>query len=364
MLRHLLERLLYTIPTIWVMVSLIFLLSRILPGTFGEQQILHTEEGFYSKGLQQNRTAAYEQLLHRTNQQLPLFYIGFAPVSSASRQAYSFLIPDFNWHGSNNQYHIWAKNIVSGSLGHSFASSRAVTEVIWEATGNTFAIVLLSLIIALGLALLLGINMVQGKGIKWRRLLLSSLMVLDSFPLFVLCLLLLLFFANPDFFQLFPVFGLSYTLTSNQSGITSFFAQLPYLALPIISLVLVNLPYLTNQFYSSLAGTMHADYIKTARSKGLTPYKVVMNHAFRNAVLPLITVLTDFIPTLVAGAVIIETIFAIPGVGRLLVTSVLARDFPVIVGIVVFIALVKMVSHVIADLLYAAADPRITHTDK
>lgn len=201
--------------------------------------------------------------------------------------------------------------------------------------------------------------MVKKTSINWHRVLLPGIYILDSIPLFVLSLIFLILFATPDFLPLFPVFGLGYHADASGTGISQFMEALPYLVLPITCLVLANLPYLTNQFYRSLADTMQANYIKTAYSKGLTNTSVIRRHALRNALLPVITILSDFLPALVAGSVVIETIFAIPGIGRLLLTAVLARDFPVILGIVLVVALVKMVSHLIADSCYALADPRV-----
>ncbi|MER2997176.1 ABC transporter permease [Pontibacter populi] len=364
MLRLLTSRLLYAVPIVWLMVSAIFLLSRILPGTFGEQ-LFTDDAAFYSKGSQQQKTAAYEQLLKRTNQQLPLFYVGLEPITKANANTgYTYLLPDFTWNGTHNQYHIWASEVLTGSFGASFASTRPVMEVITEAAGNTIWIIGSSMLVTIALALVLGVAMVRWQNAKWPSWLLSFLIVLDCFPLFVLTLLLLLLLANPDVLQLFPVFGLGYSSVVNQNGITVLLYQFPYLVLPILCLVLANLPYLTNQFYSSLAGTMQAGYIKTARAKGLRAQKVITGHALRNALLPVITILSDMLPALVAGTGIIEIIFAIPGIGRLLINSVVARDFPVIVGIVVVIAIFKMVSHVIADVLYALADPRIRNSRK
>ncbi len=360
-LHQLFKRLLYAIPTLWIMVSLIFLLSRVLPGAFGEQQLLMADESFYGKGSAQQRTAAYEQLLNRTNQQLPLFYISIAPILPSATADYSYLLPDFEWHGSQNQYHLWASQLLKGSLGVSFASNRAVADSILEAAGNTIWILLASMVAAIALALVLSISMVQHNRTHWRRFILSFLIVLDSLPLFVLSLLLLLLLANPDALQIFPAFGLSYGESAGLTGFQKIAYDLPYFILPILTLVLAEIPYLTNQLYNALNTSLQSDYIRTARAKGLSERTIILKHALRNALLPVITVLSDLLPVLVAGTIIIETIFAIPGVGRLLVSSVLARDFPVIVGIVVVIALVKMLSHILADVLYTIADPRIKH---
>ncbi len=102
-----------------------------------------------------------------------------------------------------------------------------------------------------------------------------------------------------------------------------------------------------------------ADYIQTARAKGIAEWKIVRQHIFKNALLPLITLFSSYIPALLGGAVVIEVIFAIPGMGSLLVASVLARDYPVVLGIVLIMAFAKMAAHTIADVLYYLADPRI-----
>ncbi|MBB6611975.1 ABC transporter permease [Pontibacter sp. Tf4] len=351
------KRLLVAIPVIWFMVSAIFLLSRLLPGTYGETQLLSPEAGFYGKSLQTDRTAAYQQLLQRTGQDLPLFYISIAPLSEVhTATTFSYLVPDLEWHGTRNQYHHWAAALLTGHLGVSFTNSQPVSALIADAAGNTFLILLVSMVLTSVLAFYAGIAMVQDTGKKWRKPMLALLVLLDSIPLFVLCLLLLLLLANPDAWQLFPVFGLGLNLHDTQSN---WVTQASYMVLPVACLVLANLPYLTNQVYTSLTGTLQAGYIKTARAKGLPHAKVVTRHALRNALLPVITTLSDMLPALFAGSVVIETIFAIPGVGRLLVSSVLSRDFPVIIGIVIVVALIKMVSHIVADVAYSAADPRI-----
>jgi peptide/nickel transport system permease protein len=173
---------------------------------------------------------------------------------------------------------------------------------------------------------------------------------------------LLVLLASPAFLQLFPVYGMGYYSPVSLTWFQAISQWLQFMALPMLCLVLANLPYLTNQFYHALAAVASQDYIRTARAKGLSEGAVIRKHMLRNALLPVITLLSDFLPALVAGAVIIETIFAIPGIGRLLIDSVLARDYPVIVGIVIIIAVFKLLAHLLSDMLYALADPRIRHT--
>ncbi|MBX0332930.1 ABC transporter permease [Pontibacter sp. HSC-14F20] len=276
-----------------------------------------------------------------------------------SSPGYTYLFPSVQWHGSENQYHRWLAGLLKGSLGTSLRDGRPVATVLGDAIGNTWWLLLASILLATLLAMELAILMVRRSGRVWRSTLLPSLFLLDSVPLFVLAMLLLVLLANPAFLQLFPVYGMGYYNAYDQSWLQQTSQWLQFMALPLICLVLANLPYLTNQFYQAMAAVAGQDYIRTARAKGLPEHLVIRRHMLRNALLPVITLLSDFLPALVAGAVIIETIFAIPGVGRLLIDAVLARDYPVIVGIVVIVAVFRLLSHLLSDLLYALADPRI-----
>lgn len=272
---------------------------------------------------------------------------------------YTYLFPSAQWHGTQNQYHRWLSDLIQGSLGNSLRDGRPVTMVLSEAIGNTWWLLLASIVIATLLAMELAILMVRRSGRVWRSTLLPSLFLLDSVPLFVLAMVLLVLLANPAFLQLFPVYGMGYYNTYDASWLQQVSQWLQFMTLPMICLVLANLSYLTNQFYQAVAAVAGQDFIRTARAKGLSEQVVIRRHMLRNALLPVITLLSDFLPALVAGAVVIETVFAIPGVGRLLIDAVLSRDYPVIVGIVVVVAVFRLLSHLLSDLLYSMADPRV-----
>ncbi|RAU83388.1 ABC transporter permease [Pontibacter arcticus] len=449
MLGFFIKRLLYALPSLWLIVTLIFILSRLLPGSFASENILHSQsESYYSKSDKSAKQQAYQNYLLRTGQHLPLFYFSVtanpepdtlykvypeserlhlqklawqygnwplvtayyknlqrinptsetkpalemlrkavdgkailsaladlkkaAPYSSTVQEleksadnlirngtGYTYLLPKLHWHGTQNQYHTWLAGLFTGDAGNSFRDSRPVQDIILEALLNTWIIVLISLLLSCLLAMELAILFLQRPFIKLKQLIMPVLFLLDSVPLFVLCLLLLVFFANPDFLQLFPAYGMGFFQTGNLSWTEQFINRLPFLILPILSLTLAYLPYITNQFYRAMLDADTSDYVRTARAKGLSHKKVIRLHIFRNAWLPMITVISDFIPALVAGAVITETIFAVPGMGSLLVASVQARDYPIIVAIVFVVALVRFVSHLLADAAYMLADPRI-----
>lgn len=360
---YLLKRLLLVIPALWALGTVVFLLSRILPGSYASERILGAEAGFYSTGSAADREAAYKAYLQRTGQDLPLFYFSLSPAALPKRtmeaHAHSFLVPQLSWHGSRNQYQKWLGQVVRGDFGTSLKNGQPVVHLLYGSVGNTLWLLLCSMVIAFLLAFEASIRMVQDKGQWLRKLLLPVLFILDSIPPFVLALLLLTLFANPDFLPLFPAFGMGYYTPQGIGLGQQLTAWLFYMALPLICLVLFNLPYLTSQFYNALRTTLQEDYIRTAKAKGLTEAKVIRKHAVRNALLPLITLLSDFIPALVAGTFIIETVFAVPGTGRLLIDSVLARDYPVLTGIVLLVAAFRMLAYLLADLAYTWADPRI-----
>lgn len=274
-----------------------------------------------------------------------------------SRSAYAYLLPGFHWNGSRNQYHSWLSKTLRGDFGQSFKDGRPVYTIITALVANTFTIILASIIIACFLALKFSV-LFSLQQFNWlKKTVLPALFIMDSIPTFVLALLLLVFLANPSFLQIFPVYGLGYYQTQDSRGVS----QIPFMILPIICLTLAILPYLTNQFYRAIEEASQADYVRTARAKGLSEYRIIRKHILRNALLSVITLLSDYLPALVAGAVVIETIFAIPGVGTLLINAVLSRDYPVIIGIVLLVALLKVIAHFMADLFYRLADPRIRY---
>jgi len=132
-----------------------------------------------------------------------------------------------------------------------------------------------------------------------------------------------------------------------------------HLILPVGVSAISGLAGMSRYMRSSMLEVLRQDYIQTARAKGLSERVVLMRHALRNALLPVVTLLGLSIPGLIGGAVIGETIFAIPGMGRLFFTGVMSRDYPVVMGVLMFGAVLTLVGNLVADLLYAAADPRL-----
>jgi peptide/nickel transport system permease protein len=274
-----------------------------------------------------------------------------------TQQPWKNWIPSVRWNGLQNQYHRWLSGLLQGDLGHSTRDAVAVTHIIAEALSNTWLLIGAGLGGSFGLALVLGLGLSLPAGKKWQPTVLNGLYLVDTIPLFLLSLLIVLLLISTGLSRYLPT-SLSY-VEPEENLFIRLFSTLYQQAVPITCLIIASLPYLTRQVHQAIGQVLPRDYIRTARAKGLPESVVVGRHALRNALLPLITLLTGFLPAFIGGVLVVEVIFSIPGMGRLLADSVMARDYPVIMGIVLCLALVKMLSLLLADALYYLADPRI-----
>lgn len=346
MLKFLLRRLLLLIPTVWVILSVVFLLSRIIPGTFEDRQ----QEAAQSRiGAPGQHTIGPGKKTEAENK--PLFYFGF------QHRYQQDIFPQWSWHGSHNQYHTWLMQLLRGNLGNSYRDQQPVLTILGKAIGNTLLLLVCSLLFTFVLSIELSLALLRTGGRRWRRLVLPLLYALDSIPLFILALVLLVLLAATGYLKLFPLFGLG-EVSAGASFWETAANRFYHLFLPGLCLVLAGIPYVTTQLFRVMQTVAGSPFIMTAHAKGLPASVVLRRHVLRNALLPLITLFTGFLPSLVSGAVVVEVIFAIPGTGRLLTDSVLARDYPVVLGLVFFLAILKAVSHLLADFLYFKADPR------
>lgn len=338
-------RLLRTVLAVWVIASGVFLLSR-QDATRIEQLALPdaTDLSGYTLGVVTARQAARESLRNRLGLNLPLFYAGRTAAG-------------WRWHGAGNQYHRWLGKAATGDLGLSFRTGQPVTEQLAAALAYTVPLTGTALLVAVGMALVLAQRLAVRS--RWRHLVRTLLAGAQALPLFVVALALLLTFANPEVLAWFPAYGLAPSATADLGAWSRLSSYLMHLALPVTALVLVALPELTLQLEASLAQELRAGYATTARAKGLAETAVVRRHALRNALLPTLTQIAELLPVLVAGAVVVEVIFALPGMGRLLAAAAAGRDYPVLVGGVLLTGGARLLALLLADLLYYWADPRI-----
>ncbi|PIQ24942.1 peptide ABC transporter permease [bacterium (Candidatus Blackallbacteria) CG17_big_fil_post_rev_8_21_14_2_50_48_46] len=248
------------------------------------------------------------------------------------------------------QYGLYLGNVVKGDLGQSFITRKKVTDSIVEAFPLTFNLALLSVIIMTVIGIPVGII----SSIKQRSLLDRVLMVAAiggvSAPGFWVGLIALLLFVH--IFHIFPL---------NTIEVTSLGwpGYLGYLILPASVLGVRGIAIVARLTRSTLLEVIRQDYIRTARAKGLTEKVVIFKHALRNALIPVITYVGMDLAFLMGGAVVTETVFAWPGLGRLAVQALRQKDIPVVLGTVLFTSALIVVANLLTDLSYAAVDPRV-----
>lgn len=268
------------------------------------------------------------------------------------------LIPVIHFHGSNNRFHSYLKNIFNGSLGISYKDFKPVSNKISKAfiitLSYTFPAFLLIWLISVPLGIFLSSNHTS-----FNSFIKGALYLLDATPLFWLSLLLLLTFSSGIIFNIFPVYGLG--RIEENDLLFSVLEKIHHLTLPVISLVLAGIPYVTRQVEKNMTTVNKNKFIQTAYAKGLQKRSIIWKHAFSNTKIPLLTIFWAHIPALFGGALIVEIVFTLPGIGMLLIESVHARDYPVIIGIIIISASVKVMSMILSDLTYFLSDPRIKY---
>jgi len=248
------------------------------------------------------------------------------------------------------QYTIWLKNMLSGDLGWSFQTNQRVWDIIRGRILPTVQIGLLGWIMAIILGIPLGLLAATSPG-SWRDWLSTAGSLIGAaMPYFLIGGLLIYVVALR--LRWLPASGF---VSPFDNPVESLKASI----MPAITLGIGLAAIVMRQTRSSFLEVLQQGYIRTARAKGLSRHKVIISHAFKNAILPVVTILGIELGALFSGAVITETIFAVPGIGRLLVDSILARDYPTIQAVVLFITLAVVVANLLVDIAYSVLDPRI-----
>jgi peptide/nickel transport system permease protein len=242
------------------------------------------------------------------------------------------------------QYGIWLRNLVRGDLGHSYHQQRPVMEVIAERLPATIRLAAAATLVAVVLGLGAGALAAIWPGSVLDHLLMGAAVLGVSTPVFWLGMMLALLFGVT----------LGWLPVSGYGG-----GELPYLVLPALTLGVLHTGTLARITRASLLEVTRLDYIQVARAKGLGEWTVIAKHALRNALIPVVTVIGIGVADLLVGAPLTETVFAWPGLGRMLVAAVGQRDLPVVMGAVLVFALIYVVANLLVDLAYVAIDPRV-----
>lgn len=264
------------------------------------------------------------------------------------------------------QYVRWMGSMLRGDFGVSLARNQPVRSVVGQALPNTLILTLTALFLAFLGGVLVGVvQAVRHNTLTDRALSLGSLFFY-SMPSFWLALMMILVFSvyarNVWGWSLwFPASGMvsvDHAALSLEGQVRD---RIRHLVLPSLSLALVLAAGIARYTRGSMLEVIRQDYMRTARAKGLPRRTLILRHALRNALLPVITLLGLYLPFLFSGAVVIETVFAWPGMGKLMVDAVFQRDYPVVLAGTFLLTLTVVAGNLVADLLYAVADPRIRH---
>jgi peptide/nickel transport system permease protein len=247
----------------------------------------------------------------------------------------------------------WYFRLLGGDLGHSLFLNRPVTVAIMERIEPTLMLTSMAMVVAVVIGIPAGVLSAVRRNTWVDQAAMGVALFGVSVPNFWLGLNLILVFSV--YLGLFPVSG----YTPLEESITG---ALHSLVLPAVTLGISASALIARMTRSSMLEVLGQDYIRTAQAKGNPPFRVVARHALRNAMIPTVTVVGLATGVLLAGAVVTETVFALPGVGRLVVSSVLRRDYPVIQGVLMFAAVIYVLVNLLIDILYVYLDPRIKYT--
>ena len=249
------------------------------------------------------------------------------------------------------QYVEWLGNVLRGNLGDSIFMKGSMTSIIGLRMKPTVELTVFALVIAVFIAIPTGILAARGRGRLVDQGMMAVSMLGVSVPNFLLGLLLVLLFAVK--LKLFPASGYK---ELQEAGLLE---HLRYLLLPAVSLGLMHAALLSRMTRSAVLEVLNKDYIKMAKAKGVRAFSLMFRHALRNALIPVITVIAQSFVSLLAGALVTETVFNIPGIGKLVIDSISRRDYEVVQAMVLLIAVVNVLIMFLLDILYGIIDPRI-----
>jgi len=327
MFKYILKRLGLSLIILLGVSIIIYFLIRLMPSDYVEQK--------FSSQLQQG-TIQQEDLDHLKD----LYGLG-----------------DSSLFGILKGYFDWLKNMLHGDFGYSFLYKKPVFEAINEHIMISFWLAFISMILEFLIAIPLGIHAARNQYGKFDYTATVFVILGISLPSFFLGTLLLKLFAID--LQWLPLQGLRSANTVFTGSWNIFIDYLRHLILPVFVLVILGIGGLMRYTRTNMLEVLNSDYIRTARAKGLPEHKVINKHAFRNTLIPLVTMLAGIIPGLFGGAMITETVFSIPGVGQMSYNALVAGDIPFVMAYNMFLAVLTVIGILLSDLAYALVDPRV-----
>ena len=303
---------------------------------------------------------------------LIFFIINIAPGDPTSRYFNPNVAPEVIEQMRRNlgldqplhiRYFRWLTSFMQGDFGHSFGQMRPISDILPTVLWNTVQLMFVAVILIFGLGMLIGILQAVRQYSIADNVLTFLALFFYSMPSFWLALMLILLLSLkasqwgwPIQFPASQMTSVGYEFLGTGEKFTDRFM---HMALPAVALGIGGAAGIARYMRGSMLEVVHQDYIRTARAKGLSERVVIFKHALRNALIPIVTLLGLYLPYLLSGSVLIETIFAWPGMGRLIVDSIFQRDYPLVMATSFIAAGLVVLGNLVADMLYAVVDPRI-----
>ncbi len=257
------------------------------------------------------------------------------------------------------QYALWLGRMIRLDFGRSYKDQRSVMEKIAETLPITLQFTILETLLIYLIAIPLGTYSATHQRSISDQIITLLLFLLYSLPSFWVAMLLILFLGGGDWWNLFPVNGINSIDANQYTWFGWLLDRVWHMVLPLFCMTYAGLAGLSRYMRTGMLDAIRQDYIRTARAYGFSERIIVFKYAMRNSLIPIITLFAGLLPGLIGGSVIIETIFSIPGMGRLGFEAVLTRDYPLIMGVFTISTFLTLIGLVLSDVLYAIVDPRI-----
>ncbi|MCD6068097.1 MAG: ABC-type transporter, integral rane subunit [Bacteroidetes bacterium] len=279
-------------------------------------------------------------------------------------------IPAIHFYGTKNQYHRWlfgdgefSQGLVRFDFGTSYSSKLPISDILKSKIAWSLFFTLFSVILAYGVSIPLGVRAARKRNGFFDRGSSLLLFILYSLPNFFVAFLLMLLFSNPNIWSVLPASGVK--PAEGYPEAAGFFEcvkiSLPYVIMPLICYTYSSFAFLSRTVRGAMIENLEQDYIRTAHAKGLPEKRVIWKHAFRNSLLPVITVFANVFPAAIGGSVILESIFTIPGMGLEVFNAIAGQDYPMIIAVMTLTGILTLIGFLISDILYAVVDPRINY---
>lgn len=340
--RYILKRLIYLIIVFFVLTFLLFMLYQLMPANRAYTQARQDVNAMKSLPPEE-KEAKFQELYD--------YYKKLYGTDTDNK-----LIRYARWLGVYPYYNGEFRGVFTGDFGYSYEYSRDVVDVVGPALRNSMLIGFITEIFVLGITIPLGIKCAVKKGSRFDRGVQFVSLIGFSTPSFVIYILFIVFFCS--ILHLFPVSGMK-TPGSSYTGLRNVLDVLHHVALPTICLVASSLAGITRVSRASMIDALSLDCVRTARAKGLTEKTVVYSHAWRNAIIPMVSIVVGGFFGIVGGAMILESMFGFKGMGQLFLGSVRNSDYDVIMFVQIIYTFIGLFSNLVIDLTYGIVDPRV-----